>query len=153
MRRARRARVCVCACAAELETVAAELRDKHATAEAADEAHASRKAEYADVVLAGAQAAPALAAAITTEKEYAEAGAAEAQAEEVVLCWGQYVRSAQLVAAKDAVEAEAVAAASWPRDTRRPTPARQILRRRLRRRREIFSAAQQSFYLFLKLKI
>ena len=129
--------MCVCACAAELETAAAELRDKHATAEAADESHASRKAEYADVVLAGAQAAPALAAAITTEKEYAEAGAAEAQAEEVV-CWGQYVRSAQLVAAEDAVEAEAVAAASWPRDTRHPTPARQILRRRLRRRREIF---------------
>ena len=126
MRRARRARVCVCACAAELETAAAELRDKHATAEAADESHASRKAEYADVVLAGAQAAPALAAAITTEKEYAEAGAAEAQAEEVV-CWGPYERSAQLVAA-----------ASWPRDTRHPTPARQILRRRLRRRREIF---------------
>ena len=74
----------MCACAAELETAAAELRDKHATAEAADEAHASRKAEDADVVLAGAQAAPALAAAITTEKEYAEAGAAEAQAEEVV---------------------------------------------------------------------
>ena len=78
----------MCACAAELETAAAELRDKHATAEAADESHASRKAEYADVVLAGAQAAPALAAAITTEKEYAGAGAAEAQAEEVVLYAG-----------------------------------------------------------------
>ena len=53
----------------------------------------------------------------------------------------------KLVAAKDAVEAEAVAAASWPRDTRHPTPARQILRRRLQRRREIFLAAQQRVFI------